>query len=66
MRKRPGLVAITIRLPDATHAKLQEAAGEDMRSMNAELVWLLNEALERRAAARQRAEQQGTNDDQPR
>ncbi|WP_131745850.1 Arc family DNA-binding protein [Frankia sp. Cppng1_Ct_nod] len=40
---------LNVRLPDDLHARLVEAAKEDTRSLNSEIIHLLREALERRS-----------------
>lgn len=37
--------SIHLRLPDYLHIRLKERAEEDRRSLNAEIVWLLEQAL---------------------
>ena len=39
---------ITIRLPEQLHAEIVKLAAEDLRSLNSELVKLLQEAVEAR------------------
>ena len=38
-------VKITIRVPDEVHQALRDAAGDDSRSLNGEIVYLLKCAL---------------------
>jgi hypothetical protein len=38
---------LDLRLPDELHERLVRAAQHDMRSLNAEILWLLSEALDR-------------------
>lgn len=42
---RTPSVSINLRLPPELHARLRERAAEDRRSLNGELVWLLERAL---------------------
>ena len=39
---------ITIRIDDDQHAQIVAAAGEDRRSLNSEIQWLLEQGLETR------------------
>jgi len=41
---------LNVRLPDGLHALLVQAAHDDTRSLNGEIVYLLRWALERRTA----------------
>jgi hypothetical protein len=43
---------LTIRIPGDLHTKLSEAAKTDTRSLNAEIIVLLKEALEARNKAK--------------
>jgi hypothetical protein len=43
---------LNVRLPDDLHAALTDAAAEDERSLNGEILWLLRDALERRSNLR--------------
>ncbi len=36
---------VNIRFPDDLHAKVKVAAGQDHRSFNAEVLWLIEQAL---------------------
>jgi len=44
---------LDLRLPDELHERLVRAAQRDMRSLNAEILWLLSEALDRAEARTQ-------------
>lgn len=38
-------VRITIRIPSALHKRIVNAAEEDLRSLNSEIVWLLQRGM---------------------
>ena len=42
-----AVVHINLRLPRDLHARLKEQAADDRRSLNAEIVWLLDRSLPR-------------------
>lgn len=44
------MVNISVRFPDDIHGRIQQAASEDMRSVNTEIVWLAKQALDARDA----------------
>lgn len=41
-----GMKKITIRLDDELHARIEQAAGRDDRSLNGEVAWLLKAGLD--------------------
>jgi hypothetical protein len=41
-------IGINLRLPEELHANLRALAESDRRSLNAEIVWLLEEALSKK------------------
>ena len=48
MKEPPAIKKTHVYLPLALHARLQEVARQDRRSLNSEIVWLLEQALEAR------------------
>ena len=38
---------INVRIPDELHARIKAAADHDHRSVNAEILWLIEQGLER-------------------
>ncbi len=49
------IVTFTLRLPAALHADLKELAGRDLRSLHAEILYLLQRAAEDRREELDRA-----------
>ena len=47
------IIQATLRLPGALHTRLKQLADEDRRSLHAEILVLLDEALEAREEAEQ-------------
>lgn len=43
---KDGTVATNVRLPAATHARLKEWAWRERRTLNAQLVWALQHAMD--------------------
>jgi predicted HicB family RNase H-like nuclease len=39
------MAELTVRIPDDLHAQVREAAQEDRRSVNAEILWLIEQGL---------------------
>lgn len=39
---------VNLRLPDDLHARVKQAAQQDRRSLNGEILWLLDRALDAR------------------
>lgn len=52
----PGKKAFPLRLDPALHAAVERLAGQELRSVNAEIEMLLREALERRGIRPGRSE----------
>jgi predicted HicB family RNase H-like nuclease len=38
---------VNVRIPDELHARIKNAADTDRRSLNAEILWLIEQGLER-------------------
>ena len=59
MRRQEPIQAFNLRMPKAVHKLLMDAAAEDRRSANDEIVVALEEWLRARSARRVRARKRG-------
>lgn len=53
-------MSINLRLPRDLHTRLKEQAARDRRSLNAEIVWLLDRGLAETETARQATNPEGS------
>ncbi len=54
--KAPGRKAFLLRLAPTVHEELREWAAQDMRSLNAQIEFLLRQALQKRKGGGQKSE----------
>jgi hypothetical protein len=63
MATKTTTVRISLRLPPALHTRLRESAQDDRRSLQGQIVWLLEHTMATREATGQRVHERDTRQD---